>query len=482
MEGQNILSLNQIHKDIKKEYKSLKNRIQSILLDNSFLKQSVVPRFPSLPLIPNQRCGLWYCEPTDFEATSYFKSTDGHINIWDFSTRRLNFHLLPIIAENNGMIIVDSTRRGKTMPDALSKTVPIWCAVLNSVMLESQFGKIDRKVLFLPPNILSRSECDRIARRIPDLVEKLKQINAIDGKKLYEQLGGCILRPFWIFPGSSLLQATTDPFTGEVVQEVWQTPKNEQILPVFLCTVSYKSQDGVDKRRGFTYVQGAADDHELWSCGLTPQMLWENLDYLGNANKSDGELSTYVSEMLAQKGKEVDSSELCNVFPYIEGITTELSLGKIVDGAVLNENIIEDLRNSFSLVIILSKNTKVPTKNDETIKFVKLYQLQSGCKRSSKDLRVQLSDIQNFIAEQLLSDATHKPALICCNSATDISVGVLLAVLCKNYLLDWHLGVPPGASKILIRKHLIKLITHLGTWNINPSRATLNSVNSYLMS
>ena len=29
------------------------------------------------------------------------------------------------------MIIVDSTRSGKRLPDALSKTVPIWCAVIN---------------------------------------------------------------------------------------------------------------------------------------------------------------------------------------------------------------------------------------------------------------------------------------------------------------------------------------------------------------
>ena len=29
------------------------------------------------------------------------------------------------------LILVDSTRAGKRIPDALSKTVPIWCAVIN---------------------------------------------------------------------------------------------------------------------------------------------------------------------------------------------------------------------------------------------------------------------------------------------------------------------------------------------------------------
>ena len=33
------------------------------------------------------------------------------------------------------MVLVDSTRGGKRLPDALSKTVPLWCAVLNTALL-----------------------------------------------------------------------------------------------------------------------------------------------------------------------------------------------------------------------------------------------------------------------------------------------------------------------------------------------------------
>ena len=35
------------------------------------------------------------------------------------------------------LIVPDS---GKKVPDALSETIPIWCAVLNHLMLESQGG------------------------------------------------------------------------------------------------------------------------------------------------------------------------------------------------------------------------------------------------------------------------------------------------------------------------------------------------------
>ena len=38
-------------------------------------------------------------------------------------------------------ILVDSTRRGKSFPDALSKTVPIWCSVVNRAICLRYDGK-----------------------------------------------------------------------------------------------------------------------------------------------------------------------------------------------------------------------------------------------------------------------------------------------------------------------------------------------------
>ena len=87
------------------------------------------------------RCGAWYTPPDRVAATSYFKSTDGHMHQWDFSLKRATLHLVDILqppassdgerSALTGCILVDSTRRGKRYPDALAKTVPIWCAVLN---------------------------------------------------------------------------------------------------------------------------------------------------------------------------------------------------------------------------------------------------------------------------------------------------------------------------------------------------------------
>ncbi len=184
---------------------------------------------------------MWYCDPQNYKQTSYFKSTDGHINQWDFNTRRLNFHLFPLLADNGGIIIVDSTRRGKKIPDALSKTIPIWCAVLNGLMLKDTNQDIAYdQLLYVPPETVSSSERSRMVKRLPELIEKVERLNIFDGKAVYESLNQRLLRPFWIYPGSDLLESSKDVFTGEIVNQEWSLPDDSDIIPIILCTVSYQ--------------------------------------------------------------------------------------------------------------------------------------------------------------------------------------------------------------------------------------------------
>ncbi len=70
--------------------------------------------YPSLPLLANLRCGLWYTPQHD--GTCYYKSTDGHHGAWNFSTTRLNWHVAELAAKKGGAIIVDATRKGKRFP------------------------------------------------------------------------------------------------------------------------------------------------------------------------------------------------------------------------------------------------------------------------------------------------------------------------------------------------------------------------------
>ena len=68
-------------------------------------------------------------------------------------------------------VIVDSTRRGKSMPDAISKTVPIWCAVINRIVFpeDPAAGK-----LHTPSQVVEGSEHAQIEARLDGFVRDLE--------------------------------------------------------------------------------------------------------------------------------------------------------------------------------------------------------------------------------------------------------------------------------------------------------------------
>ena len=130
-----------LRKLIKRRETSICYRLKSIYYDSQFVKKAIGVIRPlksgggAMPEVyANLRNGAWYLPL--FYGTAYFKSTDGHSHKWNFSFKRLNLHFALSAAENNGAILVDSTRRGKQYPDALSATVPIWCAVINRAVVK----------------------------------------------------------------------------------------------------------------------------------------------------------------------------------------------------------------------------------------------------------------------------------------------------------------------------------------------------------
>lgn len=151
---------------LKKSALSIHNRLTSIISDSEFVAS--VSEAYRLPLVANERCGSWYI-PLERKAEGvYFKSTDGHMNQWGFSLRRLNLQLLDVIQKHGGAVVVDSTRRGKSMPDALSKTIPIWCCVINRAVFSGE----GRHAMYTPPQAVSSSEHAQIASRIDGFVSQ----------------------------------------------------------------------------------------------------------------------------------------------------------------------------------------------------------------------------------------------------------------------------------------------------------------------
>ncbi|KAI0205069.1 initiator tRNA phosphoribosyl transferase [Astrocystis sublimbata] len=427
--------------DLKRANLSISNRLRSIRDDADFVKE--VAETLGRPLVANERCGSWYIRPADKSGSAYFKSTDGHTGQWNFSSRRLNIHLLPIIGQHDGCIIVDSTRRGKQMPDALSKTVPIWCCVLNRVLFPEASAALLR--LFTPPNVVSRSEHSQAEARIPEHVEALKALE-IDVATLRRHVSKP-LRPMWVTQESRLVP------TGQIF---------EDYHPVICCTSSRRVPGGEMSEGG--YIQGAGDDTENWALGLTAPIFWNNAEALLSTPES--ELPDLVRALVADQSAGPAQRAHVQVAPCI-------FVGQV--GAVTQQP--ETCTIAFiSKTIDQASWIQSPTMMEVGIGKAKL---------ASRNLRTALESICNFVNAYLkrsTEEQTHPHILIVCESGKDLSIGVALALVCQ--LFDNEGNYKPRATDWSINKNIIK--TKLGRIMMafpeaNPSRTTLQSVNSYLM-
>lgn len=95
-------SISQTLSGLRQSALSVSNRLESIETDAQFV-QEVADHY-GLPLVANERCGSWYIPPTTKSGSAYFKSTDGHTGQWDFSFRRLNLQLLPLVRDHGGSV------------------------------------------------------------------------------------------------------------------------------------------------------------------------------------------------------------------------------------------------------------------------------------------------------------------------------------------------------------------------------------------
>ncbi|KAJ8064852.1 hypothetical protein OCU04_007161 [Sclerotinia nivalis] len=438
--------------EIKRATLSIHNRLRSILEDAEFA-QSVANAY-SRPLVANERCGSWYIDPNKKGGSAYFKSTDGHTGVWKFSSRRLNLHLLEIIGDNDGCIIVDSTRRGKRMPDALSKTIPIWCCVLNRVFFPNN---PTAHKLYAPPQVVSDSEHAQMTNLIPQFVQAFQALN-LPIETFRSKLRKPI-RPIWVTPESQVSS------TGDVF---------EDFHPVICCTVSRRVTGGEVSEGG--YIQGAGDDTENWAHGLTPNIFWTNQQHLLETSEED--LPELIETLIDQSCSAPRSNNKLRLVKP----TSCLSISTLDAVSSLENNI-------GTCTIVLSPKV---TPKDTWHTSPSRMDIGLGTKKvGSKNLRAVLKDISSFITKNLKDSTSQEPSnqqpqiIIACESGQDLSVGVALALLCLYFNDNGDLELRneedlPAVNKDFIRQRLTWISTSMP--DANPSRATLQSVNSFLMS
>lgn len=318
------------------------------------------------------------------------------------------------------------------MPDALSTTIPIWCTVLNMAILPSLEAA---SRLFLPP-YMSESTHAQITALLPSFVSSLLDLK-IPLPKLTKPL-----RPFWV---------TQDTDISETPQSIY-----DNYTPIICCTASRRVVGSEIEQGG--YIQGAADDTENWAHGLTAPMFWSNVDKLTEAPEAD--LPDLIKDIV---GNTTSTDTLATrLTPYI-------SVAALSDTPTGNDN--------TCCISLVSKATPKetwevsPTRMDVGL---------GKSKTASRNLRLALPDICAF-ASVFLKKYPNGQLLLLCDSGKDLSVGTALALHCFLFDDDGKLrrDTTVEFTKSFIKSRLAGFMTTYPA--ANPSRTTLQSVNSFLM-
>ncbi|VFQ64968.1 unnamed protein product [Cuscuta campestris] len=516
------LSIYKAVRSIKQKHNSLYNALRSIYEDSIFVGE-ISELWPELPLLANLRCGLWYSPK--FHSTCYFKSTDGHTNNWSFNTSRLNLHVALLAGQRGGCMIIDSTRKGKRFPDSMSKTIPIWCCVLNRAIANyrcrstgvnipndqesntnncmSNLHSVDIKEYSFTwdcslhlPIWVSETEKSRIEERLDRWTKDLEDSGADIASMSFSLKKP--LRPLWI-------SQKTVIWLNEVPES-----SSWDFTPLILVSPSF-STSGFQQRTtsefSWNYIAGAGDDEESWARGLTPTLFWKHayeLISLGPnlCNQKVADIVEKNRVYCAQRGDDApqvtlkSSKPFClsNEFPAKEPLNVETLCIDGYEGSRSDGNAISWLgatnvavgktlhaKDASSIDSILNCSLEeLPHLQDDPEAYLHLPIV--GCKFDRFSVSRNLPLAINFANNNLRKG---KKLLVCCANGEDISIsvclGILLALFDDRGCYDERISLKQkNITKLELRQRLVFICKF--AVNARPSRGNLKQVFNYINS
>ncbi|KAI9874436.1 MAG: hypothetical protein M1830_009754 [Pleopsidium flavum] len=360
------------------------------------------------------------------------------------------------------------------MPDALSKTIPIWCNVLNTLLFPDL---PDSHTLFTPPQVVSRSEHAQIESRLPNFIKAFEVLPLT----FLPASSRCTLRIVAELRARANIQALQLPLEDlrkkltKPFRPLWVTPDApfppaplvlEGVYPVICCTAS-RRVEGAEAWDGGGYIQGAGDDAESWAHGLTPALFWANSELLLRTREEELPLLIEKLAREEQAGSGDGGGNATLIKPtagaYIGTTNTILS---------------PTSKTQYDLIVICSE-TDVQDLAKGADKKVLNLRCGSG-KLGSRHLRKELYKVKELIASRV--DIQKTTMLCACPTGKDLAVGVALMVLCLFF--DDEGRFVGLQQSLTIDKQFIR---HRLSWimaskpDANPSRSTLQAVNSVLM-
>jgi len=293
------------------------------------------------------------------------------------------------------------------MPDALSKSIPIWCAVINRLLFEHI---LESHSVHTPNEMVGASEHAQIEARIDGFVAEAK-VNPAHSCQVkvcadLQSLGLDVpalrfalkkpLRPSWITPDSTFPE---------------QIPSSIKYHRVICCTASHRVEGAEISENG--YIQGAGDDSEGWSYGLTPFLFWKHKSQLLGAVEEN--MADMIHQMV-----HIDKSPVTGRGKAVKIGSTNLYIGALPDATQVD----------YDGVVICSgippqcSNLGVQGPEQKNI----LHFLCSDGKLGSRALRIHFPRLLPFVAS-MPSHAESPKILFACSTGRDLSVGVALTVL-----------------------------------------------------
>lgn len=204
------------------------------------------------------------------------------------------------------------------------------------------------------------------------------------------------------------------------LRPAWITPESPDYLirkadlefyPVVCCTASRRA---TGSQVSENYVQGAGDDSESWSHGLTSTVFWRHHQELLDAG--DNELPSLIQNFINLE-KDSDTIEGCVLITP----TKNVYLGTLA--AVKRAQ-------DFAVVVFCSDMRSDLVLADEEQLKGKILDLKCGSgKLGSRALRGKLSAVSAFVSA-LTTGLKCPKILFVCSTGNDLAVGVALVVLC----------------------------------------------------
>ena len=306
--------------------------------------------------------------------------------------------------------------------------MPIYLAVINAALFP------ERGLELHVPAFIPAQEADAIRARLPALLASFLGI-APDLERLRKMVQKP-LRPIWVSPESTLPE---------------EPPVYEEFTPIVCCTASRMVRgEGVEGE----YVQGAGDDQEGWSGGLTAKRFWENAEVILAAREEELEA---VLEGLPEEEKV--SGGLTQIVGTKVWIGAAEGMGEVGEGVVVVDCSRKpaEMQGSRGVKVVI-----LPT---------------APTKPGLKALRASLPSMLEMLAA--LVETAKKVVIVDDGTGDEVAPVVALAVLCKFFGEDGEVGGKRVGGKEGVKKRMSWIMT--SRTSVKAARVALNAVNEVVL-